>query len=59
MELKIRELNWTKTIIKMPAELTDSGHVLGREVLGDSLLVGDVVVDVVAPRLHGRHVQVD
>ena len=36
-----------------------SSVVLLREVLGGSLLVRNVVVDVVAPRLHRGHVQVD
>lgn len=39
--------------------LTNSGHVLGAEVPGEALLVGDVVVEVVAPRLHWRHVELD
>ena len=39
--------------------LTYSGHVLRGEVLGDPLLVGDVVVEVVAPSLDGRHVEID
>ncbi len=38
--------------------LTDPGHVLHFEVLGLSLHVRDVVVQVVAPGLHRGHVQV-
>lgn len=38
-------------------ELTDSGHVLSREILGDSLLIRNIIIQIVAPGLHRGHVQ--
>ena len=39
--------------------LTDSGHLLGTEVVGDAVLVRDVVVKISAPGLYGAHVEVE
>ena len=39
--------------------LTDSGHLLGTQVVGDTVLVRDVVVQVSAPGLDGAHVEVE
>ena len=36
-----------------------SGHLLGIEVVGDAVLVRDVVVEVSAPGLNGAHVEVE
>ena len=39
-------------------QLTDSCHLLSIEVVGDAILVRDVVVKVAAPGLHGAHIEV-
>ena len=49
----------SKQIKILTFPLTNPGHVFLWEVLGGPLLVRDVVVDVVAPGLHRRHVQLN
>ena len=45
-------------LVRLPfASLTYSSHFLLAECLGDVLLVGDVVLQVPTPGLHGGHVQ--
>ena len=44
-------------ILSIEGSLTDSGHLLLIKELGHVVLVGDVVVEVEAPGLHGAHVE--
>ena len=46
-----------KKTSEMNLKLTDSGHLLGIEVVGDAVLVRDVVVEVSAPGLDRAHVE--
>ena len=45
------------SILSIEGSLTDSGHLLLVEELGHVVLVGDVVIEVEAPGLHGAHVE--
>ena len=43
--------------MEIEGSLTNSGHLLLVEELGHVVLVGDVVIEVEAPGLHGAHVE--
>ena len=45
-------------IFETTVELTYSGHVFWRKLLGFSGVIGNVVIEIMAPRLNRRHVQI-
>ena len=45
-------------IYETTVELTYSGHVFWRKLLGFSGVIGNVVIEIMAPRLNRRHVQI-
>ena len=55
--IRKKYLHFCKKYLRTQFPLTYPGHLLLVEGLGDVLLVGDVVVEVAAPGLHRRHVE--